>query len=83
MHYRDSSVSPEAIKWRQDLACPWLEGRRWRVYGAVSGVTSGQWAVPADRLSADTRPACNVSGNRDPDVFFFLKYVSFSSGKRW
>lgn len=57
-----------------------------RVRGSrdVSGVTSGQRGAAAARLSVDIRPACSVSGNRDPDAlsfFFIFIFISFIVGE--
>lgn len=87
LHYRDRTLSPEAIKWRQDISPSVIGGREVaRVRGSwdVSGVTSGQRGAAAARLSVDIRPACSVSGNRDPDalIFFFYCYFFYSRGER-
>lgn len=86
LHYRDRTLSPEAIKWRQDISPSVIGGRevaRARGSRDVSGVTSGQRGAAAAGLSVDIRPACSVSDNRDPDAlsFFIFIFISFIVGE--
>lgn len=84
MHYRDSSVSPEAIKGRQNLSRSVIGGEEVaRVRGSrdVSGVTSGQLEqlpLAGCRPTPDLPAACQVTVIRMClgfflILFFFLK----------
>lgn len=76
MHYRDSSVSPEAIKGRQNLSRSVIGGEEVaRVRGSrdVSGVTSGHFdplPLPGCRPTPDLPAACQVTVIRMCLVFF-------------
>lgn len=77
MHYRDNSVSPEAIKGRQNLSRSVIGGEevaRVRGIRDVSGVTSGQFEplpLPGCRPTPDLPAACQVTVIRMCLGFFF------------
>lgn len=78
MHYRDRTLSPEAIWWRQAISLSAIgeqEVARVRGNRDVRGVTSGQRGAQV-RLSAGLQQT-NVSGNRDPDTFEFILLLLF------